>query len=197
MIIRRHNIFSGILFEMEKAFIDESGVTGFTKKSSKYFNITAFLTKDFEGFQKKVKKFLKKLFSKNKKRPHYIHASQEEKKDILALIKILKENSFKVICTVCKKKDFFDYKTNMANFVRNLPNECREVVISKYDTRKSVQEYIISSNQERKVAFQINQDNVLLQIADLVSWSIYRFYEFGDAEYFDLITEFVQIKQNP
>ena len=82
----------------------------------------------------------------------------------------------------------------MANFVRNLPNECREVVISKYDTRKSVQEYIISSNQERKVAFQINQDNVLLQIADLVSWSIYRFYEFGDAEYFDLIKEFVQIK---
>lgn len=182
---------------MEKAFVDESGVTGFTKKSSKYFNLTAFLTKDFEGLQKKVKKFLKKLFLKNKKRPHYFHASQEEKKDILSFIKIIKESDCRIICLVCKKKSFFDYKVYMTDFVRNLPDHRKNVVISKYDTRKSVQQFIIENNRSREVSFQINQDNLLLQVADLVSWSIYRFYEFGDSEYFDLIKELVQIKQNP
>jgi len=134
---------------MEKAYIDESGVTGFTKRSSKYFNITAFLTSDPESLQKKVKRFLKKLFSKNKKRPHYFHASQEEKKDILSFIKIIKESNCKIICLVCKKKGFFDYRVYMTDFVKKLPNDCQDVVISKYDTRKSVQQFVIDNNKSK------------------------------------------------
>ncbi len=182
------------------AYIDESGDTGNSEKSTKYFILTAFIVHDIQvkSLEKEIKKYLIKLLKVHKNRPHYFHAYKEQEKTKKDLLSIIHNYECKVVYRVFKK-DLINSKINYSNsvnlFIKSLDIEIRNIYISRYDTRKSVLDFIKQENKKIDIQFKANPSDLLLQVSDLFSWIIFQNYEKGKKEYFEACKNIE--KQNP
>lgn len=193
-------------------FMDESGDLGFSEKSSKWLMFTLAITNDKRSLERVTKKVWKPLKKKHKKlgELHAYHANNITRTRMLQNISEIED--LKVLSIILNKKKVFVDLQNQKNYLYNytanilldrlhkkgvLQNESIELYIDKKDTKKSLTEnfvkYLESSMTKRgkgmKVALHTSQDNKSIQAVDFLSWAIFRKYESGDYEYYELIKD--------
>jgi hypothetical protein len=197
---------------MNYVFIDESGDLGFSKNSSKWFIFTIALTDDFRKLEKIIKKARKSLFKKDKKvsELHSYHSNEITRKRILN--ELNKIDNLKILCVVLNKEKVYVDLQNQKNYLYNYTanilldrlhnknlidiKESIQIYFDKKDTNKNIrlnfEKYIkesLQSKREGKVSVELmaSYDSKSIQAVDFISWSIFRKYERGDFQYYDLI----------
>ncbi len=199
---------------MTHIFLDESGDLGFSKKSSRWFILTIVLTSNHRKIEKCVKKVHKKLKKKYKKvrELHAYHADSVTKKRVLRFL--AETNDLKVFCIVLNKKkvyvDLRKQKNYLYNYTANIlldrihnknildSKEKIEIVIDQRETNKFLKsnfENYLKNNLAKKgnsnfdIKIKPSHAEKCLQAVDFISWAIFRKYERGDYEYYEIIKE--------
>lgn len=166
------------------AYIDESGDTGKSKKSSKSFITTSIVVEDELILPRLARNvFKKKVYYKDK--VNQLHASKDTYKVHNAILKELEKLSY--------HSYFFDDK----DYFRNLETHIKflssiGVVKIFIAIRNGNKTYIKKINDLGIIySIQIVQTTVTankgLQIVDFISWAIFKKLEFGDEIYFSKI----------
>jgi len=211
---------------MAYIFMDESGDLGFNfkkKKTSEYFVITFIFTKNKEPLERIVKKTFRG-FTKNETRRHggVLHAYKESPKTRKKILGLFHEKKIADVITIYldKKKVYtklHDEKHVLYNYVTNIlldrvctkklipTDEKIKIIASRRETNKFLNSNFSSyiKNQAKnnhKLDIEINimspSQEKGLQIADFISWSIFRKYEHGDDSYYNLIKQEI-VEENP
>lgn len=197
---------------MAYIFLDESGDLGFKKKSSKWFIFTIVLTNKHRKIEKVVKKIRSGLKKKYKKvnELHAYHCLPAVKTKMLKLLSEVKD--LKVLCVILNKKKVYGDLRNQKNYLYNYTanilldrlhnkklveiDEPIDLYIDQRDTNKFIREnfekYLKSNFKKRgngKVRIKIKPSHTekCLQAVDFISWAIFRKYESGDYEYYEMI----------
>lgn len=193
-------------------FLDESGDLGFKKSSSKWFLFTIAMIDNPRALERVVKRVWRPL-KKRHKRLGELHASHEKDITRKRVLKQLGEiNDLKVLCVILNKKkvyvDLQNQKNYLYNFTANIlldrlhnkevlkPNEPIHLFIDRKDTKKVLREnfvsYLTGSMKKRRdgqfvVELHSSHENKSLQAVDFISWAIFRKYERGDFEFYEII----------
>ena len=197
---------------MAHIFLDESGDLGFKKSSSKWFIFTIAIISDSRSLERVVKKIWRPLKKKHKRlgELHAYHADDITRTRMLQKINEL--DDLKVLCVVLNKEKVYIDLRNQKNYLYNYTanvlldrlhssgaikdDEPIHLFIDRKDTKKKLREnftnYLTSEmvNRGRKhfiVALHTSHDNKSLQAVDFISWAIFRKYEMGDYEFYELI----------
>lgn len=202
---------------MSYIFLDESGDLGFNfknKKTSQYFVITFIFTKEKNILEKMVRKVFKS-FSPKERRNHsgVLHAYKETPKTRLKLLGFFNENKSADIIVIYLNKEkvytklqnekhlLYNYVTNILLdrvYTKKLIPLDKKIIItaSKRETNKFLNLNFASylKNQiknKHKVDIEIDIAHPSaekgLQVADMISWSIFRKYEHKDDSYYQII----------
>lgn len=169
-------------------YIDESGDTGYTKKSTRYFILTAVIVDDPFVLRRIAK--VAHSYNLDKKKLGILHANKESSGVKNKLIKYI--NSADIRCVTCvfyknsfKEKDIYKYCLDILAkyFVKN---NMQNIVIARKDIRKAYNLKIIEmySSYKLKASFSDQNREKSLQIADFYSWCIFSHYEYNLSEYF-------------
>ncbi len=211
---------------MAYIFLDESGDLGFNfkkKKTSQYFVITFVFAKDKKPLEKMVQKVFRG-FSKTEIKTHngVLHAYKENPKTRQRLLGFFHDKKVADIITIYlnKKKVYTklqDEKHVLYNYVTNIlidrvctkklipTDEKITIIASRRETNKFLNENFSSylkdqAKTNHKVDMEIEivspSSEKSLQIADMVSWAIFRKYEHGDESYYNLIKREI-VEENP
>lgn len=197
---------------MTYIFLDESGDLGFSKKSSKWFLFTLVVVGDHRKLEKIIKKARKSLKKKHKHKFSELHAYHCDDITRTRVLKSLAETDLSVVTTVLNKKkvhiDLQNQKNYLYNFTANiilerlintkLINKNQEIslVVDRKDTKKSLRENFISyitnamfkqGHKNFKMSLSTSHDSKGIQAVDFVSWAIFRKYEQGDYEFYEII----------
>lgn len=200
---------------MTYLFLDESGDLGFKYASTRYFMISFVLTDDRRGLEKMVKRIFRG-FSKTEKKSHggVLHAYSETpqtRKKLLALFHAHTQSRVFVIC-VDKEKvsaDLRDKKHTFYNFIVStllkrlyakniLPTDKRVCLIaSRRETNKLLNENFITYlkrqtkryNADLQITIRKQDEEKALQVTDIVSWAVFRKYEYEDDTYYSLLQD--------
>jgi hypothetical protein len=193
-------------------FLDESGDLGFSKKSSKWFLFTLVIVVEKRTLERVVKKVWKTLRKKHK-HLNELHASHEKREVRIRMLRQLAGLSDLKVMTILlnKKKVYVDLqnqKNYLYNYTANLlldrlhnkkllnKGENIDLVIDRKDTKKSLREnfvdYLTSSMQKRincdfKIALHASHENKSLQAVNFISWAIFKKYEHGNYEFYEII----------
>ncbi len=197
---------------MSYIFLDESGDLGFSRRSSKWFILTIILTNNHRQVEKSVKKVHKGLKKKYKtvKELHAYHADAITRKRILRLLSEVED--LKILCIILNKKkvyiDLRNQKSYLYNYTANIllerlnhkkvlnPKDEVKIYIDQRETNKFLKknfENYLKSNLKKwgngKIAITIKPSHTekCLQAVDFISWAIFRKYERGDYEYYEVI----------
>lgn len=199
---------------MAYIFLDESGDLGFKKSSSKWFLITVAMTNDSRSIERVIKKFWRHLKKKHK-RLGELHASQEKDVTRKQILRQLDEiHDLKILCVILNKQkvyvDLQNQKNYLYNYAANIlldrlhtkemlkPKEPIHLFIDRKDTKKWLREnfinYLTGSMQRRRdglfaVKLHSSYENKSLQAVDFISWAIFRKYEHGDYEFYEIIKD--------
>lgn len=205
---------------MAYIFLDESGDLGFKETSSKWFLFTIALTSDARALARVVKKIWRPLKKKHK-RLGELHASHEKDITRRRVLKQLSEvNDLKVLCVILNKRKVYVDLQNQKNYLYNytanilldrlhtkevlVPKEPIHLFIDRKDTKKRLREnfisYLTSSMKKRRdgafvVELHSSHENKSLQAVDFISWAIFRKYEKGDYEFYEIIKEKIADEQ--
>lgn len=205
---------------MAYIFLDESGDLGFKPASSKWFLFTIVLTNNHRKIEKIVKK-VKSGLRKGKKNIHELHAYDSLESTRRKMLKLLSEiEDLKVLCIVLNKKkvhvDFKNQKNYLYNYTANILLELlhsKEIIdvdepiflyIDQKDTNKNLrntlEEYLKDNfgkrgNGKMVIKIKPSHSERCLQSVDFVSWAIFRKYEKGEYEYYEMIKDKV-IEEN-
>lgn len=197
---------------MAYIFLDESGDLGFKKTSSKWFLFTIAITSDPRALERVVKRVWRQL-KKQHKRLGELHASHEKDITRKRVLKMLNEvNDFKVLCVILNKQKVYIDLQNQKNYLYNYTANIlldrlhtREVLktkepinlyIDRKDTKKRLREnfinYLTDSMKKRRdssfaITLHSSHENKSLQAVDFISWAIFRKYEYGDYEFYEII----------
>lgn len=197
---------------MAYIFLDESGDLGFKKSSSKWFIFTIAMVDSPRSLERAVKKVWRPLKKKHK-RLGELHASHEKDITKKRMLKYLNEIAeLKVLCAILNKKkvyvDLQNQKNYLYNFTANIlldrlhnkeiikSDEPIHLFIDRKDTKKVLREnfinYLVNSMKKRrdgifKVELHTSHENKSLQAVDFISWAIFRKYEQGDYQYYEII----------
>ncbi len=199
------------------AFIlmDESGDLGFSfeKGSSKYFIITVIFT-DSKRRLEKIAKKIHSTLSKKYRKVGVLHSYSETPITRQRLLKLVSETDSNILAIILNKKKVYtklkDEKAVLYNYVTNilldrlftkklLPLD-REVfmIAAQRETNRflnqNFKEYLMNQAADNhkvriKVEIATTAQEKALQVADFVSWAIFRKYELGDDSYYNLIKE--------
>lgn len=199
---------------MAHIFLDESGDLGFSEGSSKWFLFTILLTDKHRRVEKVIKKIHKGL-RKKYKNVGELHAYHTQDVTRRRLLKRLSElDDLKVLCVLLNKKKVYLDLQNQNNY---LYNYTANILLDRLHNRDLVsgneviklfidQKYtntFVKSNFENYLTTKLNDwknDNITikikpshtekcLQAVDFISWSIFRKYERGDYEFYDIIKD--------
>lgn len=197
---------------MAYIFLDESGDLGFKKSSSKWFIFTIAIVSDHRLLERVVKKIWRPLKKKHKKlgELHAYRADDITRTRMLQKLNELKD--LKVLCIILNKKkvhiDLQNQKNYLYNYTANIlldrlhssatikSDEQINLFIDRKDTKKRLREnftrYLAGemTNRGRKrfsVALHTSYENKSLQAVDFISWAIFRKYERGDYEFYEII----------
>jgi len=204
---------------MSYIFMDESGDLGFnfTKaKTSKYFVITFVFTKDKVILERIVKKVFKG-FSKGEVKNHngVLHAYKESPKTKQKLLTIFHEKKMADIIVIYLNKSkvytkLQNEKHVLYNYVTNIlldrvctkkliPTDKKiKIIASRRETNRFLNDnfksYLkdqVKNNHKLDIDIEIKSTFAEkgLQIADMISWSVFRKYEHGDSSYYNLIKQ--------
>lgn len=211
---------------MAYIFLDESGDLGFNfkkKKTSKYFIITFLFVKEKNAVEKIVKKIFRG-FSKIEVKNHHgvLHAFKESPRTRQKLLNLFREkNMSNVLIVYLNKKKVYtklqDEKQVLYNYVTNilLDRVCTQKLIptderifliaSRRETNKFLNQnftaYLksqVKNNHKLDIEIEIKSptQEKSLQVVDMLSWAIFRKYEYGDESYYNLIKPDI-VEENP
>lgn len=199
---------------MAYIFLDESGDLGFKETSSRWFLFTIAMTSERRTMERVVKKVWRPLKKKHK-RLGELHASHEKDSLRKTMLKALsKVDDLKVLCVILNKQkvyvDLQNQKNHLYNFTANilldrlhtkgvlLKGEPIDLYIDRKDTKKQLRENFLSylttsMHNRRKESFSVvlhtSHENKSLQAVDFISWALFRKYEHGDYEFYELIKD--------
>lgn len=204
-----------ILGEMQRyVFIDESGDLG-KKGGSKYFIITAIWTDKPELFDRVIKNVRRNKFKKELKKANEIKANKSSKELVRYILsKFANLESTHAQSVILEKSKLYssylnDNKAKLYNFVagnlKNIGIDSKNLII-RIDRSKGKQDLIDDFNQYMGKKFKEtrwNREITIfhswshgwsgLQIADIVSWAVFRKYEFNDSSFFKIIEKKINI----
>jgi len=199
---------------MSYIFLDESGDLGFDfkkKRTTKFFIVTVLFTENKRQIEKIIKQVHSGLRKKYKIRRAILHAAKEESTNIKRVCRKISEKKCKIMVIYLNKSKVFtnlrQEKHLLYNYVVNILLDRimnRELVLtknvtltaSKRETNKFLNEnfrdylrkQLKSKHEvELKVEIKTPAEEKCLQAVDIVSWSIFRKYEYGDDTYYNLI----------
>lgn len=210
---------------MSYIFLDESGDLGFDlakKGTSKHFLISFVFIKDKKALERVVGKTFRSMTKKQiYQHVGVLHAYKEHPKTRQRLLKALNDTDVTVLCIYLDKEQVYtklqDEKsvlyTNVTNillsriFTKKLVPTDEEIclIASRRETNrflnKNFMDYLrlqtkANHSLDLKVEVKTPAEEKSLQVVDMVSWSIFRKYEFNDETYYDLIKEKI-VEENP
>lgn len=197
---------------MAYIFLDESGDLGFKKTSSRWFLFTIAMVPTSRSLERVVKKVWRPLKKKHKKLGE-LHAYHADDVTRARMLKKLNEIAdLKVLCIILNKKkvyvDLQNQKNYLYNYTANIlidrlhssgklkDGESIHLYIDRKDTKKRLREnftqYLMTSMANRRkekfsVELHNSYENKSLQAVDFISWAIFRKYERGDYEFYEMI----------
>ncbi len=199
---------------MSYIFLDESGDLGFSERSSRWFVLTIVFTNNHRRVEKCVKRVHKGLKKKYKKvkELHAYHADNITRKRVLRFLAEIED--LKVLCIVLNKKKVY---TDLKNQKVYLYNYTANILLDRMHNKKILKErepvYIYIDQRETNKFLKQNFERYLknnlaqkssnnfdifirpshtekcLQAVDFISWSIFRKYEKGDYEYYEILKD--------
>ncbi len=199
---------------MAYVFLDESGDLGFKKLSSKWFLFTIAIVNDKRALERVTKKVWKPLKKKHKKlgELHAYHADDITRKRMLKKANEIED--LKVLCIILNKEkvyvDLQNQKNYLYNYTANIlldrlhnsdildAGEAIHLYIDRKDTKRHIREnfinYLFNSMQGRrdgefKTELHASHNNKSLQAVDFISWALFRKYEKGDYEFYEIIKD--------
>lgn len=201
-------------------FMDESWCLWFNfdkPKTSKYFVITCL----FVDEKRPVEKIIKKIFwnfSKIEIKRHtwwVIHCHKEHPKTRTKIFNEINKKDISVMCIYLNKKKVYtklqDEKHVLYNYVTNILLDrifTKKLLIwnefmfiaSKRETNKflneNFKEYLMKTNWHKiSVEIKTPMEEKCLQIADCLSWWIFRKYEHDDDSYYNMF-KWIVIEEN-
>jgi len=197
---------------MAYIFLDESGDLGFGRHSSKWFLFTIAIVQDKRALERVVRKIWLPLKKKHKRlgELHAYHADDATRTRMLQKLNELED--LKVLTVILNKKkvyvDLQNQKNYLYNYTANIlldrldsnrilgEGETIELFIDRKDTKKKLRENFIEylgrgmTTRHRgnfSVELHKSHDNKSLQAVDFISWAIFRKYERGDFQFYELI----------
>ena len=209
---------------MSYFFLDESGDLGFNfskSKTSKVFIVACLFTTNKRAIEKIIKKTHSELQKKYKRRFGVLHAAKEKPITRQRLLKRLNKKEISIMTIYLNKKKVYtrlrDEKQVVYNYVANIlldriytrklisSSSKIELIASKRETNKFLNENFKNYlNTQLKNYHKIDIEVIIktpfeeksLQAIDFISWAIYRKYEYGDEDYYNLIKSKI-IEENP
>ena len=198
---------------MTYIFLDESGDLGFGKRSSKWFLFTLVVVDDPRKLERIIKKTRKSLKKKYKRKLSELHAYHCDDITRTRVLTNLAKEEIAVVTTVLNKNkvyvDLQNQKNYLYNFTANIildrlinkklvsGEEHISLVVDRKDTKKHLRDnfisYITEAMKKRrgggnfKMSLAASHDEKGLQAVDFISWAIFRKYERGDFEFYELI----------
>jgi len=201
---------------MTHIFIDESGDLGFSNGSSKFFIITMVISSDIRALERVIKKARKSLIKKykNNRELHAYHVDKNTRKRILKDISLI--HGLKILCIILDKetlsvdaysKNNYLYVQATISLLNRLnvlqlvsPNESVYACMDRKDTSKylrhSFEQAILTSLKGKytgdiKITLKGSHEEKALQVADFISWAIFRKYEQSDLYYYQIIKNLI------
>lgn len=210
---------------MPYIFLDESGDLGFDfskKKTSKFFIITCIFTNKKRPIEKIIRKIFSG-FSKKEIKSHNgkLHFFKEKPSTRRKLLKMLNEKDIDIKSIYLDKSKVFipfhDEKHILYNYITNIllneiysnnnltNSDTFEVVASQRETNRFLNDSFCKYIQKQafdnhkikvKVSIRTPHQEKCLQIADAISWTIFRNLEHKDNSYIEIIKN-KSIKETP
>lgn len=199
---------------MSYIFLDESGDLGFSKRSSKWFLFTLVLTEDRRRLEKVIKKTRQTLKRKYKHIFSELHAYHCDNITRTRVLKSLSTLNITIVTTILNKEkvhvDLQNQKNLLYNYTANIildrlinyklieGDKQLYLVVDRKDTKKNLCNnfisYITEAMKSRrsggfKMSLASSHDEKGLQAVDFISWAIFRKYEKGDFEFYELIKD--------
>ena len=209
---------------MAYIFLDESGDLGFDfskKRTSKYFVITCLFASNKRPIEKIVSKVHAGLKKKHKKRGGVLHCFQEKPITRQRLLKQLSSKDCLIMTIYLNKSRVY---TKLQNEKDILYNYVTNILLDRIYTKKLVDInkpiILIASRKETNKFLNLNFKNYLrqsaksnhklnlvveiktpfeekaLQAVDFASWSIFRKWQYGDENYYNIIKQKIA-EENP
>lgn len=195
-------------------FLDESGDLGFSEKSSKWFLFTLVVVDDLKKLERIVKKVRNGLKKKYKRTFKELHAYNCNDITRTRMLRLLADEDVKVVTTILNKEKVYIDLQNQKNFLYNytaniildrlvntkIIDDTRHIslVVDRRDTKKKLRDNFISyietamearRNGGFKMSLAASHDEKGLQAVDFISWAIFRKYERGDFEFYEIIKD--------
>jgi len=191
---------------MAYIFIDESGDLGFNfkkKKTSRYFVVTLLYVERKEPLEKIIKKIFRGFRQvKVKHHPNTLHAHKESDQTRNRIFKLLEASDIFITYIYVDKKKILDgvmhdkhilYNQAVMESIKHLADVIKlntkvNLIASRRETSRflnknfidGVTKWLADLGIEANIDIRLPQQEKSLQIADFVSWAIYRKYDLGD-----------------
>ena len=169
-------------------YIDESGDTGYTNKSTRYFILTAVIVEDPFVLRRIAKNVHQ--YNLSKKKMCVLHSNKEGQNVKNKLTKNILKSEIKCV-TYIFDKDTFKAKDVYIHSLKEFAeyfymNGISYVVIARKDIRKFYNSKILDMYSQYGLRAILSDParEKSLQIADFYSWCIFSYYEHGTSEYF-------------
>ena len=181
--------------ESKYIYIDESGDTGYTNKSTRYFILTAVIVEDGIILERVVKKIHKTKLDKSK--AGILHAYKESVFTKNRFVnKLLDLNIRCFVFVLDKNSKCVDdvYLYSLKHILKYcIKNNINNIIIARKDLRKNYNQNIINLFKQNniKMSFSIHEKDKSLQVADFYSWIIFVYLEKGESVYFNKLKHLI------
>lgn len=169
-------------------YIDESGDTGYIKKSTKYFILTTVIVDDPFILRRIVKSVYKSKLDKNKY--NILHAYMETNRVRSKIINNIKNIDIKSVVFVLNKSKLYQkdpYKYLLENVAIYFSKfGLSQIILARKETRNNYNQKLIEmfNFYNIKLILSTHRDEKSLQIADFYSWAVFSYLEHGHSDYF-------------
>jgi undecaprenyl pyrophosphate synthase len=210
---------------MAYIFLDESGDLGFDLEkqgTSRYFMVT-FLFSENKAPLENILKRVFHAFSKKEVKRHAgtLHAYKEHPKTRQKVLRALSEKDISILTVYLDKKNVYtkinEEKHVLYNYIANIllsriftkklipTDKPIHLIASRRETNRFLNENFIDYLKEQtkanhaldlQVEVKKPDEEKSLQLADMVSWSIFRKYEHGDETYYNVIKQKI-VEEDP
>jgi len=198
-------------------FLDESGDLGFKKTSSKWMVFAIALIGNKRLLEKVIVTVRKELKKKHKKL-NELHANRADYVTRKRMFNQLAHvPGLQVLCVMLNKSkvhiDFENQKNYLYTYAVNILlenlltknlislREPIQIFIDRKDTNKNIRDNFVahlkkslakkSRNRSLEIRLEMSHDEKALQAVDFLSWAIFRKYESGDFEFYEMIKKLI------
>lgn len=188
-------------------YLDESGDLGFDfrkKGTSSHFVMVALVVERKRAIEKVVSKTHAGSTKKGKTRSSVLHAAKEQPITNRRFCQVLARQRCKVHVTIIRKCDVPKIKRKGShalynqiaqNLIHSISTNPIEIIAAKRETNKHLNRQFIKAIAKKSsgiaIVVKTPSEDKCLQAADLVSWAVYRKYEYGDPIYYDMICQLI------